>query len=58
MANADKTKHPVPSVNVVMWRSKCTEILMEKVRNLAYINMVVHALVLQLMLSISHFICI
>jgi hypothetical protein len=54
MANADISKDPVPSVNVVMWRSKCADILMEKVRgkrlNLAYINMVVHALVLQFML--------
>ena len=32
MANADMTKDQVPSVNIVMWRSECADILMEKVR--------------------------
>ena len=31
MANADMTKDQVPSVNVMEWRSKCADILMEKV---------------------------
>lgn len=32
MANADMTKDQMPSVNVMEWRSKCADILMEKVR--------------------------
>ena len=32
MANADLSKDQVPSVNMVDWRSKCANILMDKVR--------------------------
>ena len=31
MAEADMDKDQVPSVNMVEWRSKCSDILMEKV---------------------------
>ena len=31
MASADMTKDDVPSVNIMEWRSRCADILMEKV---------------------------